>query len=84
MYFAHGLQPSPFIFADTPSPLILPPSPNAVEYLPVGEDPDVDVWHDDLVLPRLLLVAEEGVGHPNLGRIGHRQVLQTTCLRERY
>ncbi len=44
-------------------------SPNAVEDFSVRKDPDVDVWHNDFVLSRFLLVAEERVRHPNLGRV---------------
>ena len=43
--------------------------PNAVEYVSVGEDPDVEVWLDDVVELALLLVPEEGVWHPHLNKI---------------
>ena len=51
-------------------------SPDAVENVSVGVDADVDVGHDDLVLLGLLLVAEEGVRHPDLGGVRQRQVVQ--------
>ena len=51
-------------------------SPYAVENVSVGVDADVDVRHDDLVLLGLLLVAEEGVRHPDLGGVRQRQVVQ--------
>ena len=49
--------------------------PYAVQHIPVGEYPDVDVGHQDVVEASLLLVAEERVGHPDLLRVGHREVL---------
>lgn len=52
--------------------------PDAIENLAIGEDPDVDVGHDNLVLPGLFLVAEECVWHPDLGRISQGQVFQPT------
>jgi len=52
-----------------------PTVPDAVKDLAVRVDADVDVGHDDLVLARLLLVAEEGVGHPNLRWVRQRQIL---------
>ena len=49
--------------------------PNTVEDIPVGENSDVDVWNEDVVEATLLLVPEEGVRHPDLLGIGHREVL---------
>jgi hypothetical protein len=40
--------------------------PDAVEYVSVGEDSDIEVGLDDVVELALLLVPEEGVRHPNL------------------
>lgn len=44
------------------------PHPNAVENVAIREDSDVEVGLNDVMEPALLLVPEEGVGHPNLGR----------------
>ena len=40
--------------------------PYAVQDVPVGEDPDVEVGLDDVMELALLLVPEEGVRHPHL------------------
>ena len=53
------------------SPEILP---DAVENVPVREDPDVEVWRQDLVKSRNLLISKESVGHPDLPSIGESQV----------
>ena len=53
-------------------------SPDAVEDFSVGKNSDVNVWNDDLVLSRLLLVPEESVRHPNLGRVSQSQIFQST------
>ena len=50
-------------------------SPDAVEDVPVGEDPDVEVGEDDVVEGALLLVPEEGVGHPQLPGVPQGEVL---------
>ena len=49
--------------------------PNTVEDIPVGENSDVDVWNEYVVEAAFLLVPEEGVRHPDLLGIGHREVL---------
>ena len=46
--------------------------PNTVEDVPVGEDPDIDVWNEDVVEPAFLLIPEEGVRHPDLLGVSHR------------
>ena len=50
-------------------------SPDAVEDVSVGKDPDVEVGQDDVVEGALLLVPEERVGHPQLPRVAQREVL---------
>ena len=50
-------------------------SPDAVEDVPVGEDPDVEVGEDDVVEGALLLVPEERVGHPQLPGVPQGEVL---------
>ena len=49
-------------------------SPDAVQHVPVGIDPDVKVGREDLVEPADLLVPEEGVRHPHLAGVRHGQV----------
>ena len=49
--------------------------PDAVEDVAAGEDAHVDVGHDDVVEVALPLVGEEQIGHPDLVRVGQRQVL---------
>ena len=49
--------------------------PYAVEDVAVGIDPDVEVGQDDFVKRALLLVPEEGVGHPHLLRVAESEVL---------
>ena len=53
--------------------------PDGVEDVAVGEDPHVEVGLEDVVEPTDLLVAEEGVRHPNLGGVSHRQVADLVC-----
>ena len=50
-------------------------SPDAVEDVSVGKDPDVEVGQDDVVEGALLLVPEEGVGHPQLPGVAQGEVL---------
>ena len=52
--------------------------PDAVEDPSVGEDPDIHVWHGDLVQLSRLLVLEEQIGHPDFLRVSQRQVLNAT------
>ena len=40
--------------------------PDAVEDVAIREDPDVDIVDEDVVEVAALLVAEEGVRHPDL------------------
>ena len=47
---------------------------DAVEDVPVGMDPDVEVGGEDVVEVANLLVPEEGVGHPNLARVRQGQI----------
>ena len=56
-------------------------SPNAVEHIPVWEHSDIQVGGEDRVEPPDLLVTEEGVRHPHLARIRHRQVFYLTLFR---
>ena len=49
--------------------------PDAVQHVSVGVDPDVEVGLDDVVELAVLLVAEEGVRHPDLGAVRHGEVL---------
>ena len=49
--------------------------PDAVQHVSVGVDPDVEVGLDDVVELSVLLVAEEGVRHPDLGAVRHGEVL---------
>ena len=58
-------------------------SPDTIEYIAIGEYPDVHVGHEDVVEPSLLLVPEKGVGHPHLLGVCHRQVLDATWAEER-
>ena len=46
--------------------------PYAVEDVSVWEYPNVDVGHQDVVKPTLLLVSEECVWHPNFLGVSHR------------
>ena len=45
--------------------------PYAVEHVPVGKDPNVNVGYQDVVEASLLLVSEEGVWHPNFFGVSH-------------
>ena len=54
--------------------LLFPPPPDAVEDVPVREDPDVEVGGEDVVELPDLLVPEEGVRHPHLARVSQGQV----------
>ena len=56
-------------------------SPNAVEHIPVWEHSDIQVGGEDRVEPPDLLVTEEGVRHPHLARVRHRQVFYLTLFR---
>ena len=47
---------------------------DAVEDVPVGMDPDVEVGGEDVVEVSNLLVPEEGVRHPNLARVRKGQI----------
>ena len=51
-------------------------SPDAIKYVSVGIDADIDVGHNDLVFLRLLLVSEECVWHPHFGRVGKCEVVE--------
>ncbi len=54
--------------------------PDAVQNVPIREDPDVQVWLYDVVELPVLLVAEEGVRHPDLAGVGQGQVLNLACM----
>ncbi len=54
--------------------------PDAVQNVPVGKHPDVQVWLYDVVELPVLLVAEEGVGHPDLAGVSQGQVLHLACM----
>ena len=56
-------------------------SPNAVEHIAVWEHSDIQVGGEDRVKPPDLLVTEEGVRHPHLARVRHRQVFYLTLFR---
>lgn len=56
--------------------------PNAVENVSIGKDSDVEVGLDDLVEVALLLIAEEGVGHPHLARVRQGKVANSTYTRQ--
>ena len=45
--------------------------PYAVENVPVGKDPNVNVGHQDVMEASFLLVSEEGVWHPNFFGVSH-------------
>ena len=53
--------------------------PDAVENVAVWEDPDVEVWRQDLVESRNLLVPEESVRHPDLPSVGESEVADLVC-----
>ncbi len=53
--------------------------PYAVKHVAVWEYPDVYVGYQYVVEAALLLVAEERVRHPDLGRVRHREVLDLAC-----
>jgi len=57
-------------------------SPDTVEHVPIGEYSDVNVWNEDVVEAALLLVPEEGVRHPNLFSVSHREVLDLGCKKD--
>lgn len=61
------------------NPIQISNSPDAVEYVPVWEDPYVEVWLYDVVELSLLLVPEEGVRHPHLAGVRQGEVLDSTC-----
>jgi hypothetical protein len=48
--------------------------PYTVKYVSVWKDSYVQVGLNDVVELSVLLVPEEGVRHPDLPRVGHRQV----------
>ena len=52
--------------------------PDTVEDVAIGEDPDVDIVDEDVVKVASLLVLKEGVGHPDLVGVCHRQVFNLT------
>ena len=53
--------------------------PYTVEDITVRKYSDIDIRHQDVVEAPLLLVPEEGVGHPNFSSISHCQVFYSTC-----
>ena len=53
--------------------------PYTVEDITVRKYSDIDIRHQDVVEPPLLLIPEEGVGHPNFSSISHCQVFYSTC-----
>lgn len=53
--------------------------PYAVEDLATREDPDVDVWENNVVEVSHLLVLEEKVRHPYLVSLRQGEVLDLPC-----
>ena len=51
---------------------------DAVEDVAVGEDSNVEVGGENVVELPDLLVTEEGIRHPHLARVRHRQVFYFT------
>ena len=58
--------------------------PYTVEDITVRKYSDIDIRHQDVVEAPLLLVPEEGVGHPNFSSIRHCQVFYSTCKKLHY
>lgn len=50
--------------------------PYTIENIAVGIDPDIDVGHNYLVLLCLLFIPEEGVRHPNFGRVRESEIVE--------
>ncbi len=53
--------------------------PDAVQDVPVGIDPDVQVGLDDVVKLSIFFIPEEGVRHPDLAGVRQGQVLHLAC-----
>ena len=50
--------------------------PYTIENIAVGIDPDINVGHNYLVFLCLLLIPEEGVRHPNFGRVRESEIVE--------
>ena len=57
---------------------------DAVEDVPVGVDPDVEVGGEDVVELSDLLVPEESVWHPDLADVRQGEILDLLCNEGRY
>jgi hypothetical protein len=52
--------------------------PDAVQYVSIRINPDIEIGCKNLVKPRNLLISEESVRHPHLACICHGQVTDFT------
>lgn len=51
---------------------------DAVQHVSIGEDPNVDVRHDDVVEVAFLFIGKEQIWHPYSVRFSQGQVFETT------